>query len=229
VRTDERARASSLAQDGSRLRSLRPALVPACGPDAERRASRLSRPGGLAPTEAVVPDTRSATPPAARDRAGLYLCLRDFFSLKVDWVLYDLISTYFEAEGPVPLAPHGHSRDGEPRDRRVLVGVVMVDGWPITHHVFAGNGRDATTVPQLMEDLEQRFRLRRVVFLGDRGMVTSDDVALLRPRQQGYIVGLNRPRREDVYRAIEQATGAWTESTRDHGPSQKTPSPCAFR
>jgi transposase len=141
----------------------------------------------------------------------LYLRLRDLFSLEVDLVLYDLTSTYFEGQGPARLGAHGHSRDGKPRNRQVLVGVVMVDGWPITHHVFRGNMRDAKTVPQVLEDLERRFGLRRVVFVGDRGMVTSDNIALLRSRKQGYVVGLNRRRSEKVYRYIERATGAWTE------------------
>ena len=75
----------------------------------------------------------------------LFLRLRDLFSLKVDLVLYDLTSTYFEGHGPARLGAHGYSRDGKPRQRQVLVGLVMVDGWPIAHHVFAGNDRDAST------------------------------------------------------------------------------------
>ncbi|MBM4119164.1 IS1634 family transposase [bacterium] len=141
----------------------------------------------------------------------LFLRLRDLFSLKVDLVLYDLTSTYFEGKGPPRLGAHGHSRDGKPRNRQVLVGLVMVDGWPITHQVFRGNLRDAKTVPEILEDLDKRFGLRRVVFVGDRGMVTSDNIALLRAHQQGYLVGLNRRRREDVYRHIESATGPWTQ------------------
>jgi len=141
----------------------------------------------------------------------LYLRLRDLFSLQVDVVFYDVTSTYFEGVGPPLLGAHGHSRDGKPRNRQVLVGVVMVDGWPIAHHVFRGNVRDAKTVGQVLKDLEQRFGLRRVVFVGDRGMVTVDNLKLLRSREQGYVVGLNRRRRENVYRYIERATGAWTD------------------
>jgi transposase len=129
----------------------------------------------------------------------------------VDLVLYDLTSTYFEGHGP-PMSKHGYSRDGKPRNRQVLVGVVMVDGWPITHHVFEGNWRDAKTVPKVISDLQKRFGLRRVVFVGDRGMVTSDNLELLRSRQgMGYVLGLNRRRREEVYRYIERAVGQWTE------------------
>lgn len=140
----------------------------------------------------------------------LYLHLRDLFSLKVDLVLYDLTSTYFEGHGPPQLGAHGYSRDGKRRNRQVLVGCVMVDGWPIAHHVFRGNWRDSQTVPAVLEDLEERFGLRRVVFVGDRGMVTHENLRLLRSRGQGYIVGLQRRRREEVYRYIVRATGEWT-------------------
>jgi transposase len=141
----------------------------------------------------------------------LYLRLRNLFSLQVDLVFYDLTSTYFEGQGPGGLAAHGHSRDGKPRNRQVLVGLVLVDGWPITHHVFQGNWRDSTTVPQVLQDLERRFGLRRVVFVGDRGMVTTSNLEELRRREQGYVVGLNRRRREEVFRYLGRATGKWTE------------------
>ena len=141
----------------------------------------------------------------------LFLRLRDLFSLKVDLVLYDLTSTYFEGHGPPGLGAHGHSRDGKPRNRQVLVGLVMVDGWPIAHHLFPGNGRDAMTVPAVLADLEARFGLARVVFVGDRGMVTADNLALLRQRGQGYIVGRNRRRSAEVSGYIARATGPWTD------------------
>jgi transposase len=150
-------------------------------------------------------------PHKAKVEQELFVRLRDLFSLKVDLVFYDLTSTYFEGQGPPQLGAHGHSRDGKPRNRQVLVGCVMVDGWPIAHHVFAGNWRDSTTVPAVLKDIGERFGLRRVVFVGDRGMVTTDNVQLVR-QQHGYVVGLQRRRRAAVYGYIEQASGgAWTE------------------
>jgi transposase len=120
-------------------------------------------------------------------------------------------SPYFEGHGPPTLGRHGHSRDGKPRDRQVLVGGVLVDGWPITHHVFAGNWRDSTTVPAVLKDLEERFGLRRVVFVGDRGMGTAENLERVRSKGQGYVVGLKRRRREDIHHYIERATGEWID------------------
>jgi transposase len=185
--------------------------VPAWRDEAERRASR--RPRVRVAFRQLKQWYRTLDQLHARQATiehALYLRLRDLFSLQVDLVFYDLTSTYFEGHGP-PQAAHGYSRDGKPRNRQVLVGVVMVDQWPIAHHVFRGNVRDATTVTEVLEDLQQRFGLRRVVFVGDRGMVTAANVQRLREQAQGYVVGLQRRRRETVYQYIERATGPWTE------------------
>jgi transposase len=142
---------------------------------------------------------------------ALFVTLRDLFSLKVDMVFYDLTSTYFEGAGPPGIGENGHSRDDKPRNPQVLVGLVLVDGWPIAHHVFEGNRRDAMTVPEVLSDLEQRFGLKRVVFVGDRGMVTSDNLDRLRAQGHGYVVGRNRRRSGEVFDYIQSATGPWIE------------------
>ena len=154
----------------------------------------------------------------------LFLSLRTLFALNVDLVFYDLTSTYFEGTGP-GLAKHGHSRDGKPRNRQILVGVVMIDGWPIAHHIFEGNKRDSVTVESVVKDLRQRFGLRRVVFVGDRGMMTIDNVAQMRQSEQGYVVGLNRRRRPEVLRYIERATGSWLDCRAGKTASEKSQVP----
>jgi transposase len=141
----------------------------------------------------------------------LYLSLRDLASFQVDAVFYDLTSTYFEGKGPPGLGANGHSRDLRPRNPQVLVGLVLINGWPIAHHVFPGNWRDANTVPEVLRDLDERFGLKRIVFVGDRGMVTSKNLDDLRTRGHGYIVGRNRRRSGEVYDYIQHATGPWIE------------------
>ena len=99
---------------------------------------------------------------AAKDRieVALYHRLRDLFSFKPDLVLYDITSTYFEGAGPADFAKHGYSRDGKPQNVQVIVGVVMVAGWPIAHHVWAGNRIDHSTVQEVIRDLQQAVRVR---------------------------------------------------------------------
>ena len=125
----------------------------------------------------------------------VYLELRNLFSLKPDLAFYDITSTYFEGAGPAELGRFGYSRDGRPRNRQIIIGVVMMEGWPIAHHVFAGNRLDQTTVLEVVKDLNTRFDLNRVVFVGDRGMMTIGNVEKFRNLQQGYLVGLQRRNR----------------------------------
>jgi transposase len=133
---------------------------------------------------------------AAKDRieVHLYQRLRDLFSLQPDLVFFDITSTYFEGAGPKDFAKHGYSRDGKPRNVQVVVGMVMVAGWPIAHHVWEGNRLDSTTVQEVVRDLKARFSFARVVFVGDRGMVSEDNLEALERDGHGYLVGVKRRR-----------------------------------
>jgi transposase len=131
---------------------------------------------------------------------ALYHRLRDLFSFKPDLILYDITSTYFEGAGPTNFAKHGYTRDGKPHNTQVIVGIVMVAGWPIAHHVWAGNRRDHETVREVVRDLHQRFGFQRVVFVGDRGMVTDENVNALTADKHGYLVGVKRRRNRQLNR-----------------------------
>jgi transposase len=141
----------------------------------------------------------------------LFLQLRDLFSLDVELVFYDITSSYFEGRGPAKLAQYGYSRDGKPRNRQIVLGLVLVNGWPVAHHVFAGNRRDSSTVPEVVKDVHERFGIKRMVFVGDRGMMTTKNVDLVREAKQGYIVGLVRRRRPQVQRYLERVTEEWQD------------------
>src|SRR5262249_4024147 len=132
----------------------------------------------------------------AKDRieVALYHRLRDLFSLKPELVLYDITSTYFEGAGPHDFAKHGYSRDGKSQNVQVIVGVVMVAGWPIAHHVWEGNRVDHSTVQEVIADLRKRFAFGRVVFVGDRGMVTDENIESITKDHHGFLVGIKRRR-----------------------------------
>jgi transposase len=117
-----------------------------------------------------------------------------------------LTSTYFTGHGAEGFTKHGFSRDGHPREVQVVMGVVMVAGWPIAHHVWAGNRRDSTTVPEVIRDLAKRFHFVRVVFVGDRGMVTDSNLKCIRDSegQYGFLVGMTRRRNPQAEALIDR-------------------------
>jgi transposase len=88
-------------------------------------------------------------------------------------VLYDVTSTYFEGRH-CPLARHGHSRDERPGNLQIVFGLLTNHvGCPVAVEVFEGNTGDPKTVATQIRKLRQRFRLKEVVIVGDRGMLTS--------------------------------------------------------
>lgn len=88
-------------------------------------------------------------------------------------VLYDVTSTYFEGRA-CPLAKHGHSRDGKRDKLQIVFGVLCTrEGCPVAVEVFEGNTSDPKTFSVQIQKVRSRFGLNRVVFVGDRGMITE--------------------------------------------------------
>jgi hypothetical protein len=109
-------------------------------------------------------------------------------------LLYDVTSTYLEGRC-CELAQHGYSRDHR-RDRpQLVIGLLCAaNGCPVAIEVFAGNTADPTTLRLQIDKIRERFRLRRVVMIGDRGVLTSARIdATLRPAGLDWITALRAP------------------------------------
>jgi transposase len=88
-------------------------------------------------------------------------------------VLYDVTSTYFEGHS-CPLAQYGHSRDERSNNPQIVVGLLCNSkGCPVAVEVFEGNTADPKTLSSQLTKLRDRFHLRRLVLIGDRGMLTQ--------------------------------------------------------
>jgi len=88
-------------------------------------------------------------------------------------VLYDVSSSYFEGRH-CPLAARGHSRDKKKGKLQIVFGLLCnAEGCPVAVEVYEGNTGDPTTLGDQIEKVRTRFGLSRVVFVGDRGMLTS--------------------------------------------------------
>lgn len=88
-------------------------------------------------------------------------------------VLYDVTSTYFEGRS-CPLAQYGHSRDERKNNPQIVFGLLSNrEGCPVAVEIFAGNTADPKTLATQLTKLRQRFALKRLVLIGDRGMLTE--------------------------------------------------------
>jgi ribosomal protein L35 len=110
-------------------------------------------------------------------------------------VLYDLTSTYFEGR-QCPLARLGHSRDERSANPQIVIGLMTnAEGCPVAVEVFEGNTADPKTVEKQISKLRERFDLRQIVVVGDRGTLTSARIRenLQTSEQIQWITALRAP------------------------------------
>ena len=125
---------------------------------------------------------------------------RDRFNASFDVLLYDLTSTYFEAEPPFPDGDKrrfGYSRDHRPDCVQVVIALVMTpEGLPLAYEVLSGNTSDKTTLRDFLAKIERQYGKARRVWLMDRGIPTEEVLAEMRqadPPVQ-YLVGTPKGR-----------------------------------
>ena len=109
-------------------------------------------------------------------------------------LLYDVTFTYLEGRC-CELAQHGYSRDHRSDRPQIVIGLMCAaDGCPVAVEVFEGNTADPLTLAAQIDKLKQRFKLQRVVMVGDRGVLTSARIEqTLRPAGLDWITALRTP------------------------------------
>ena len=125
---------------------------------------------------------------------------RDLFNVSFDLLLYDLTSTYFEADPPFPeddKRRHGYSRDHRPDCVQVVIALVVTpEGLPLAYEVMPGNTRDNATLRGFLEGIERQYGKARRIWLMDRGVPTEEVLGEMRacdPPVQ-YLVGTPKGR-----------------------------------
>jgi transposase len=88
-------------------------------------------------------------------------------------ILYDVTSSYYTGHRS-GLIQFGYNRDGKRGFPQIVYGLLCnAEGCPVAIEVFAGNTADSKTLSAQITKVRRRFGVHRVVFVGDRGMITS--------------------------------------------------------
>jgi transposase len=146
----------------------------------------------------------------------LFQRVRDLFSIPLRLVWYDLTSSYFEGDGVCSLAEYGHSRDHRTDRSQIVLGLAVTqEGFPIAHEVFPGNTGDVTTVQGVAEDLKDRFGLDDMVLVGDRGLLSRKNAAMLDEMGLRYVMALRTRQHAVVPEVVEEALAAGMERPDD--------------
>ena len=107
---------------------------------------------------------------------------------------FDLSSSWMEGR-TCPLSAFGHSRDGKRGKLQIEYGLLTdQQGCPVAIRVFPGNTSDPTSFVEIVKVVRERFGLKELVMVGDRGMITSARIDQLRELPgMGWLSALRAP------------------------------------
>src|SRR6202140_1002817 len=125
---------------------------------------------------------------------------RDLFNISFDVLLYDLTSTYFEADPPFAESDkrrYGYSRDHRPDCVQVVIALIVTpEGFPLAYEVLPGNTRDSTTLDGFLQRIEHQYGKAQRIWVMDRGIPTEATLPPMRARDPPvqYLVGTPKGR-----------------------------------
>ena len=137
----------------------------------------------------------------------------NLFNQTLDVVFIDTTSLYCYRDTETEWRKRGYSRDHRPDlPQWVLCVAVNATGWPIAWEIFPGNTADQKALRQVVALLRQRFQIRRVTVVADRGMISQDTIQLLTGHEQApfdYVLGCRMRRQKEVNETVLARAGRY--------------------
>ena len=107
--------------------------------------------------------------------------------------LYDITSSYVEGEKN-ELAEYGYNRDKKQGKKQIVIGMITAEtGEPISVEVFKGSVHDNATVAEQLKKMKEEFGIKEVVFVGDKGMLKSEQIEKITGEKWHYITTITKP------------------------------------
>jgi len=154
---------------------------------------------------------------------------RNLFT-EVELVFFDTTSLYFEGQGG-EIGQRGHNKDHRPDLKQMVVGMAVdVEGCPICCEMWPGNTADVTTLVPIVKRMRERFRLREITVVADRGMVSQKTLEAFEGSDPpvGYIIGVRMRRQKEVNLSVLGSRKQWQESVPERT-NAKDPAPLKIK
>jgi len=104
----------------------------------------------------------------------------------------------------------------------MVVGAILDgEGRPLCCELWPGNVTDVKTLIPVVDRLQQRFRIRSICIVADRGMISQETIAQLQaePRQVHFILGARLRNVKEIYEVVLSRGGRYREV---RGPREKS-------
>ncbi|MFQ5905714.1 MAG: IS1634 family transposase [bacterium] len=140
---------------------------------------------------------------------------RNLFTEELDLVFLDTTSVFVYRSEETEWRKRGYSRDRR-RDLPQWVLAVAMDqkSWPVSWEIFPGHTADKKALEAMVKKMRERFRIRRVIVVADRGMMSRNTLLLLTGDKKApydYILGCRMRKQKEVREEVLGRAGRYEE------------------
>ncbi len=113
----------------------------------------------------------------------------------LDVLFFDCTTLYFESFKEDELKQNGYSKDCQVNQTQVnqpqvlLALLVTHEGLPVGYEVFPGATFEGHSLISVLQTMQARYDVRKMIFVADRGMLNEDNLSALDEAGAYYIVG----------------------------------------
>ncbi|MFP4458754.1 MAG: IS1634 family transposase, partial [Candidatus Zixiibacteriota bacterium] len=111
------------------------------------------------------------------------------FKEKVDILLFDVTTLYFESFEPDELRKPGFSKDNKVNETQIMLALVTTNcGMPVTYKIFLGNTYEGNTLLDMVDELKKGYDVENISIVADRAMFTEKNLQKMEAHGINYIV-----------------------------------------
>jgi transposase len=108
---------------------------------------------------------------------------------KIDVLLFDVTTLYFESQKPDGLREFGYSKDHKIGETQLVLALATTkEGLPIGYTLFSGKTAETKTLLQCIEEWKQFIPIDKVIVVADRAMMSDVNLKAMESEQIRYIV-----------------------------------------
>jgi transposase len=122
----------------------------------------------------------------------LFFSAANLFNQELDLVMFDTTSIKYWGEAEdVELLQYGYSKEKRGDLKQLIIGILMTkEGLPVGCEIFPGNTSDLKSFLYIIEKLKEEYKIGKLIWVADRGMVSTDNISKLNELKQEYILGV---------------------------------------
>jgi len=107
---------------------------------------------------------------------------------------YDVTSSYVEGDyANSKLVRYGYNRDKKINKKQIVIGLLTdEEGRALSCDVYPGNTNDFKTFKDQLQKIKKRFVIPNITIVGDKGMISSDDIELIKKLGFNYITSISK-------------------------------------